>query len=230
MRSRINQSAAAATFACAVLLGTVWIAGPAEGTVVPPPSLGNCVAGLEEEGEFAIEICRAKLARAVMTPGAARCTATMRLIRGRLICSKTDSASIAAGAGTRFAPFPIGINGPIAIGSPETFYAGKRAGANGRFRIVRGVGGNLRIEERVSASRSESKCTVASGLHNCETARGSNPAQAYTLQLDGLLVTETTFQRVCVAQTCLSWGNCFGCSRTALREIETTSRLHPWNE
>lgn len=237
MRSRISQSTAVSTLACVVLLVAVWIAGTAESADVPPPSLGNCIAGLEDEGDFAIKICEAKAARALMTPGGGRCPTTMRLIRGRLICTKTDSASSSAGTRTRFAPFSIGISGPISIGSPETFYAGKRAGNNGRFRIVRRADGKLRIEERVSASRSESKCTVASGLHNCVLSNGftgwwnnqTKRTLTYTLQLDGLLVTEKTQNRTCALQACSPGGCASSCIRYNLAPAQTTSYLHPWN-
>lgn len=241
MRLYSNQPSIFRMLIGAGLLAVAWAANTVEGADVSPPSLGGCVAGLEDQGDFAIEICEARRARALMMPGIGRCTASLHLINGRLVCSKSDSASLSAGAGTRFEPFSIGSSdgGLVSIDDFEAFYAGKRAGSDGRFRIAARPSGGLRIEERVSAWRSEEKCSVASGKHNCTAGGGfagiwrrqARHNRTYALQLDGLLITEQTQNRVCVVQECRVRGRCLPiCNQYALSGVETSVRLHPWND
>ena len=238
MRSCFTQSVVLSMLACVGLFTFAWVGGTAEGADVAPPSLGGCVAGLEDQGDLAVKICEAKITRALMTPGSGRCAASARLVEERLVCSKSDSASPSAGAGTSFAPFPLGLRGPISIGDLEAFYAGRRAGATGRFQIVSGGAGRLSVKERVNASRSEEKCTMASGLHNCRVASGfagqwlrqTRRAVTYTLQLDGLLITEETQSRRCIKQLCSPGGCSSQCGIYVLSVAQTSSHLHPWSE
>ncbi len=209
------------------LLACGWVGG----SDLNVPSLGGCVAQLPEEGEFAIKICEARRARALMTVrGSGRCAGTSRVTGGRIHCSKSDSSSGRADTGTAFAPYHVTLNSPVSIGSIEAFYAGRNAGESSRLRVIRNRNGRLEIKDRV-VSGTAVTCTISAKSNRCSVgSTGRNGARAvrqYTLGLDGVRVTGYTQSRSCVRIACPIATCIYKCSLGSHQE--TVPQLHLWN-
>ena len=208
-----------------------------EGEDVPVPSFGRCISQLESQGDLAVKICKAKLARAGMTPGLSKCTTSRRLINEQIRCNKSDSASPGVDSAVGFLPYHPKLNAPVSINDMASFYVGKHAGAGDRFEIAKGNDGSLKIMENDEQSGTAQICIFQLGRPRCVIDNGfsghwqrqTRHILSYTLQLDGVLVEEEVHQRRCHQPMC-SPGGCGGQCILYKPSLPTkTAWLHRWN-
>ena len=231
MKNRTLQSILAAGL---LLLGSGVV-----GEDVPTPYLAQCVAQFEEDTDLAVELCRAKRARAVLAPGTSDCATSWRLISGRASCHKSDSASAATWDDIGFSPYspPVQLSGPVALGTLVDFYGGRRAGDGGRFEVTAQDDGSLAVVDGQADAASNDRCVFQSGIHDCRVQGTYTTVNAYRyekersdyvyrLQLDGLLVEKEAYRKYCSRTSCFS-GGCI-CASYEYPPPVTTRSLYLW--